>query len=104
MVDRRGAFEDGHHGTGVNEAMSPKRPEFTHRRAVAVHDEGSTVVQRTHDSSTIVAQLALGDLLGHLTIVALGATGDGFLWAALRKRIHDPHDRAHHGHSRPRTR
>jgi hypothetical protein len=65
----------GHDGASVNEAMTPKRAEFTHWRAIAGHDEGSTVVQRTHDSTTVVAKLALGYLLSHLTFVALGATG-----------------------------
>ncbi len=75
MVDGWRALVYGHDGASVNEAMTPKRAEFTHWRAIAGHDEGSTVVQRTHDSTTVVAKLALGYLPSHLTIVALGATG-----------------------------
>ena len=48
-----------------HETMASKRTQLTDRGAVATDDEGLSLIESPHDPSTVIAKLALGDLLGH---------------------------------------
>ena len=51
--------------------------DLRHRPTVVGHDEGLTVLHRSQNGSTVIAQLALADVLGcsgHATNVALRST------------------------------
>jgi hypothetical protein len=59
--------EDLNDCAGIDELSPAQRRELADQVPVPTHHEGSTVIQRTHDAATVVAQLALAELLTHST-------------------------------------
>jgi hypothetical protein len=50
---------------GADKSMSAKRGQLADRDAISGHDERLALVKLAHDLTTVIAQLPLGDLLGH---------------------------------------
>jgi hypothetical protein len=54
--------------------MAAQRQQLADWGSVAADDEGLPLIKPPHDSTTVIPELALRDLLGHRTSVALRAT------------------------------
>jgi hypothetical protein len=69
-----------------NELPSSKGDQLSDRHPVPGHDEGLASVEAPHDLAAIVSQFPLGDLLGHVAIVALvrQLQNAGLLWQRKR--------------------
>jgi len=48
-----------------DEPAFPERRELSDGNTISRHDEGFSLVERAHDRTAVVAELALGDLSGH---------------------------------------
>lgn len=66
-IDRRRPLEGSNNDVPGNELPPADRPQFADRDAVAGDEEVLTAIQCSHDLSTLVAQLALGQLPGHVS-------------------------------------
>src|SRR6476469_6969119 len=64
-IDWLCSSQEGKHGLRWNELAPPNRPQLPDRDAIAGDDEVLTAIQRPHDLSALVAQLALGQFSGH---------------------------------------
>lgn len=65
VVNMRGALECVEKGLLWHELTSPDGMQFTHRPAVAGHDEVFSPIQRPHYLAAVVAQFSLGQFPGH---------------------------------------
>jgi|SRR5437588_7986184 len=69
-IEAWGAGQGLGQSTRRNESRPARRGELANRNAVSGHDERLSAVQGAHDFAALIAELPLGDLPGHRTIVA----------------------------------
>lgn len=67
---RRSAPERGDGRLGADESMAAQRGKLADRDSIPGHDERLALVEPAHNVAAVIAQLPLGDLLGHTGRVA----------------------------------